>query len=122
MLFFFFNDTATTEIYTLSLHDALPICEDTVTSLRIRDLESGDERWLRHDVQRDDMESRFSRDLMPNMAVTPDSKALITTWGGKLWRVALPTGEATPIPFRAEVDQQLGALSKFTYPINDSTL
>src|SRR3712207_9132347 len=24
---FFFNDTATTEIYTLSLHDALPICE-----------------------------------------------------------------------------------------------
>src|SRR5256885_12649814 len=24
--FFFFNDTATTEIYTLSLHDALPIC------------------------------------------------------------------------------------------------
>src|SRR3712207_8680237 len=26
MMFFFFNDTATTEIYTLSLHDALPIC------------------------------------------------------------------------------------------------
>src|SRR5690242_21301065 len=26
VVFFFFNDTATTEIYTLSLHDALPIC------------------------------------------------------------------------------------------------
>src|SRR2546428_14186565 len=26
--YFFFNDTATTEIYTLSLHDALPICPD----------------------------------------------------------------------------------------------
>src|SRR3982751_7116234 len=26
LVFFFFNDTATTEIYTLSLHDALPIC------------------------------------------------------------------------------------------------
>src|SRR5258707_11856011 len=26
LFFFFFNDTATTEIYTLSLHDALPIC------------------------------------------------------------------------------------------------
>src|SRR5436190_13956045 len=25
-VFFFFNDPATTEIYTLSLHDALPIC------------------------------------------------------------------------------------------------
>src|SRR6266446_4776268 len=29
MVFFFFNDTATTEIYTLSLHDALPINSDT---------------------------------------------------------------------------------------------
>src|SRR5258708_11310249 len=28
--FFFFNDTATTEIYTLSLHDALPICSGFV--------------------------------------------------------------------------------------------
>src|SRR5438093_1964830 len=28
MYFFFFNDTATTEIYTLSLHDALPILDD----------------------------------------------------------------------------------------------
>src|SRR3712207_7138742 len=27
-VFFFFNDTATTEIYTLSLHDALPICPE----------------------------------------------------------------------------------------------
>src|SRR5437868_14054376 len=32
-LLFFFNDTATTEIYTLSLHDALPISE-------------GDEKWF----------------------------------------------------------------------------
>jgi len=28
--FFFFNDTATTEIYTLSLHDALPIWSRTL--------------------------------------------------------------------------------------------
>src|SRR5574343_1275321 len=30
-VFFFFNDTATTEIYTLSLHDALPISEEIWT-------------------------------------------------------------------------------------------
>src|SRR5256885_15901958 len=35
--FFFFNDTATTEIYTLSLHDALPISPDA----RAEDLEEG---------------------------------------------------------------------------------
>src|SRR5215217_9782555 len=32
--YFFFNDTATTEIYTLSLHDALPTCARTTSSRR----------------------------------------------------------------------------------------
>src|SRR2546427_10716179 len=32
LLFSFFNDTATTEIYTLSLHDALPICPSSFRS------------------------------------------------------------------------------------------
>src|SRR2546427_4304657 len=35
LIFFFFNDTATTEIYTLSLHDALPIwCRPRGVSVR----------------------------------------------------------------------------------------
>src|SRR5215510_16268734 len=34
--FFFFNDTATTEIYTLSLHDALPISDAPLPSTRRR--------------------------------------------------------------------------------------
>src|SRR3989449_10728130 len=34
LLFFFFNDTATTEIYTLSLHDALPISRDHLADPR----------------------------------------------------------------------------------------
>ena len=43
VLFFFFNDTATTEIYTLSLHDALPISERrTDRSLRGRNLRAGE--------------------------------------------------------------------------------
>ena len=33
--FFFFNDTATTEIYTLSLHDALPISCFSVLELKV---------------------------------------------------------------------------------------
>src|SRR3712207_7695618 len=45
MIFFFFNDTATTEIYTLSLHDALPILAQyhlghAPLVARIRDLTS----------------------------------------------------------------------------------
>ena len=36
-IFFFFNDTATTEIYTLSLHDALPIYVTQNDDMSIRD-------------------------------------------------------------------------------------
>ena len=35
--FFFFNDTATTEIYTLSLHDALPIYTDEKVRKAVND-------------------------------------------------------------------------------------
>src|SRR3712207_7425071 len=49
--FFFFNDTATTEIYTLSLHDALPICLRDVARQRQhqrdRVLRGGDDVRLR---------------------------------------------------------------------------
>src|SRR3712207_7436375 len=40
---FFFNDTATTEIYTLSLHDALPICPADAD----REPDQGDDRLRR---------------------------------------------------------------------------
>src|SRR2546421_8155791 len=39
LIIFFFNDTATTEIYTLSLHDALPIYHYQARRLRPRALE-----------------------------------------------------------------------------------
>src|SRR3712207_7009588 len=46
MFFFFFNDTATTEIYTLSLHDALPIYLLHVGDVGVRGL-----RHLRHRLE-----------------------------------------------------------------------
>src|SRR3989475_9647308 len=50
--FFFFNDTATTEIYTLSLHDALPISRRA--GLRARDLTdtARHARWGRQSAAR----------------------------------------------------------------------
>ena len=43
--FFFFNDTATTEIYTLSLHDALPILGNSGTLLSTNDLDSMEDQF-----------------------------------------------------------------------------
>jgi Tol biopolymer transport system component len=97
---------------------------DARQALKLLDLTTGEERWLVMDVQRDDSEGGGSRDrdVYPGSAFTPDSRALITSFAGKIWRIAVPTGEATPIPFSARVKQELGALAKFEYPINDSTL
>lgn len=91
---------------------------DAQTGLRLRDLSNGDERWLRYPVQRDDQESRFTRDLMPGSSFTPDSRALLTTWGGKIWRVELADGRATEIPFTAQVRLELGPLVRFETPVD----
>src|SRR3712207_7357362 len=45
-LFFFFNDTATTEIYTLSLHDALPISDESRDPTGLAELEQRFEEVL----------------------------------------------------------------------------
>ena len=86
---------------------------DAETGLRLRNLATGDEQWLVYPATRDDQESRFTRDLMPGAAFTPDSKALVTSSGGKIWRVEVPGGTASPIPFTAQVEQQLGPLVRF---------
>lgn len=93
-----------------------------VTGLKLRDLSSGDERWLAHDIQRDDIESRGSRDLLPGYSWTADSKALILSHHGKIWRLDAATGQQQPIPFTASVDQMIGELVRFDYPVNDSVL
>src|SRR2546428_8272189 len=44
--FFFFNDTATTEIYTLSLHDALPICISRRNSAKAVEIVEENQQYL----------------------------------------------------------------------------
>jgi Tol biopolymer transport system component len=91
---------------------------DAQTGLRIRDLKSGDDSWLIYPVTRDDQESASTRDLMPGSSFTPDSKTLVTSIDGGIWRVDVPSGEATQIPFTAKVEQKLGPKLRFDYPVD----
>lgn len=97
---------------------------DAREALKLLNVETGADQWLTMDVQRDASQGggTSDRDLYPGSAFTPDSKALITSFGGKIMRIEVPSGTATEIPFSADLDQELGPLAKFDYPINDSAL
>jgi len=90
------------------------------TGLRIRDLTTGDERWLAFPVQRDEQESRAARDAYPGMSFTPDSRDVVAFWGGKIWRVPVAAGEPVEIPFSVDVELPMGPEVDFDYPIEDT--
>lgn len=89
------------------------------TGLRIRDLSTGDERWLAWPVQRDDQESGAARDVYPGMSFTPDSREVVATYGGRIWRIPVDGGAPLEVPFEVEVDLPLGPPVDFQYPIDD---
>src|SRR5471030_216216 len=67
--FFFFNDTATTEIYTLSLHDALPISPLESPWVPSRETPDGDARRCRRHRGPPDRRVRFPRSDRPDAAL-----------------------------------------------------
>ncbi|MCZ6917948.1 MAG: hypothetical protein O7I93_14325 [Gemmatimonadetes bacterium] len=83
------------------------------TGLRIRALSDGAERWLAFPVQRDDQESRATMDALPGFSFTPDSRAVIVSFGGKLWRLPVDGSPQQEIPFRAAVELDIGPAVRF---------
>ena len=82
------------------------------TGLRVRDLATGDDHWVAFPIEHDQLMAQSWQDLVPRYAFTRDSQALILSRNGKLERLPLAGGAATPIPFTAAVDQQLGPLTR----------
>ncbi len=81
---------------------------ETESGLRLRNLESGEDRWVKYPVTRDDQESLFTRDVFPGYAFLPDGKEIIYNQDGKIKRLDLATGTEKMIPFTARVSQELG--------------
>lgn len=92
------------------------------TGLILRHLPSGEERWLAYPVQRDEQESIAPLGVLPGMSFTPDSKFLIASYGGKIWKLSVQEGTAPQeIPFRVNVELELGPRLYFNYPIQDTS-
>ncbi|QDM40758.1 amidohydrolase family protein [Altererythrobacter sp. TH136] len=80
------------------------------TWLRLRDLATGAERDLTQ-LDPDSLQASYWSDIAPRMAFTPNDDAVVFTRGGKLARISLRDGTVAPIPFTAQVEQQLGPLT-----------
>lgn len=87
------------------------------TGLRVRDLQNETERWLRFPLQRNELEARASRDVLPGYAITAASDAVIVAFDGQLQRIALATGVASVIPFTAPVTLALPEPFRVTHRI-----
>ncbi|HEY9384663.1 MAG TPA: amidohydrolase family protein [Gemmatimonadales bacterium] len=93
---------------------------DAETGLRIRELASGEEKWLAFPIQRDEQESYGDMDVLPGYSFTPDSRAVVLSYGGEIWRVPVDGGAAAKIPFSVDAQVAVGPRLKFDYPIEDS--
>jgi len=95
---------------------------DGRTGYRLRDLTADTEQWLTYPVQHDLQENNWmgtSSDHLPGYDFTPDSSAIITSIDGKIYRVDVPSGERTLIPFEANVALDIVELVHFNERVPD---
>ena len=92
---------------------------ETKTGLRVRNLKTGADRWLKWPIERDEQESGGSpsRDTVPGYAFTPDGKDIVISYGGRIHRINIESGADTVIPFKAKVALDIGPELEFPYRV-----
>ena len=95
---------------------------ETKTGLRLRNLETQQEEWLAFPVQRDDTESRAPMDAYPGFSFMPDSKSVVVSYGGEIWRVPVDKSAATKIAFEADVKLEMGPEVKFAWKVDTAAM
>ena len=89
------------------------------TGLRIRNLETGKEKWLAFPYLANELEARATRDVLPNYAFTPDGQFIIAAYGGKIHRINLNDGHDDIIPFEADVQLDVNRPLHFNHDIDE---
>ncbi|HEX2167943.1 MAG TPA: hypothetical protein VHG09_11985, partial [Longimicrobiales bacterium] len=92
------------------------------TGLVRRDLRTGEEQWLAWPVQHDDQESAATMDVLPGMSFTPDSRWLVASYGGGIWKIPVEGGDAVRIPFRVRTNLAVGPKLDFDSRVPDDTV
>jgi imidazolonepropionase-like amidohydrolase/Tol biopolymer transport system component len=111
------------------------------SALVVRDLDTGSERWVAMGTQPEAYvppppfqgggqpgtpapppPPPTGIGPLPTSAWLPNESGIVTSFGGKLWRIDITSGQKTEIPFTADVEQSLGALVRGSYAIGDSVI
>ena len=93
----------------------------TNTTLFIRDLETGAERMVFDGLDRDQQETWAILGLYPSYAWMPGSDEIVITYGGKIHRLNIESGETREIPFTAHIDQKIAKAVTAEFPIEDGS-
>lgn len=89
------------------------------TGLRLRELDSGADRWLAMPVENAQLFASPSLDVLPGYSFTPDGRGLVLSRNGRFERLTLDDGSAEPIPFRAEVSLEVGPALRVPVQVDD---
>jgi imidazolonepropionase-like amidohydrolase/Tol biopolymer transport system component len=83
------------------------------SALYLRDLESGRDRELFGNVDKDLQEAWAVHGLYPQYAWTPDGRSLVIWGEGKIWKVDAASGKGVALPFTARVEQTINDAVRF---------
>ena len=86
--------------------------------LFLRELESGRDRQLFSNVDKDLQEAWAIHGLYPQYAWTPDGKSIVIWGEGKIWRVDVASGKGQQIPFTARVEQTINDAVRFPQQVH----
>lgn len=89
------------------------------TGLRLRNLVTGEDRWIAAKIDHDAQEGGYYADLTPRFTFAPDDASIVMGLNGGIARLDIASGAITPIPFTAPVDQGMGPLTRVSQKQDD---
>ena len=95
---------------------------DYVTTLFVKDLESGEERPIMSGLDRDNQEAWSLHGLYPAMAWSPDSASVYLWSGGKIRRVDIDSEHVATIPFRVRTTMRVARAVRSAQPVAPDSL
>lgn len=92
------------------------------TRIELLDVATGRMKTLATGVQRDNQEGFAFHGVFPGFSWTPDGESIVATAEGKIWRWDVETGERSPVPFQARVEQRVTQALRFPQTLGGETV